>query len=154
MFFVNIWSFIKGFPGKLRTSRITLIITVLVVLAAVGFLGGHYMATSKKSSGYTTTKAASGNIQETVSASGNLIALQSVALTFKSQGYVQACNVQLGDMVKAGQTLATEQTSDLQASLDQVEATLESAQANYNKLASTDSQEIAQAQAQADQKKE
>ena len=154
MFFAKVWSFIKGFPGKLRTSRLTLIITVLVVLAAAGWLGWHYYtAASKKSGGYTTATAASGNIQVTVSASGNVIAVQSVALTFKSQGYVQSCNVNLGDLVASGQILATEQTSDLQASLDQAEASLQSAQANYNKLLSTESQEVAQAQAQVDQAK-
>jgi len=154
MFFANIWSYIKGFPGKLRTSRLTLIITVLVVLAAAGWLGWHYYtAASKKSGGYTAATAASGNIQVTVSASGNVIAVQSVALTFKSQGYVQSCNVNLGDLVASGQILATEQTSDLQASLDQAEASLQSAQANYNKLLSTESQEVAQAQAQVDQAK-
>jgi HlyD family secretion protein len=152
--FAKVWSFIKGFPGKLRTSRLTLIITVLVVLAAAGWLGWHYYtAASKKSGGYTTATAASGNIQVTVSASGNVIAVQSVALTFKSQGYVQSCNVNLGDLVASGQILATEQTSDLQASLDQAEASLQSAQANYNKLLSTESQEVAQAQAQVDQAK-
>jgi HlyD family secretion protein len=149
--FAKIGSQIKGLLGKLRTSRIILIVTVLVVLAA-GFLGWRYLGTKKQAGGgYTTTAAADGNIQETVSASGNLIAEQSVALTFKSQGYVETCNVQLGDLVKAGQVLATEDTSDLQASVDQAEASLESAQANYNKLASTDSQEIDQAQAQVDQ---
>ena len=55
--------------------------------------------------------------------------------------------MQLGDMVKAGQVLATEQTSDLQDALDQAEAKLESDQADYNKLVSTKPQEIAQAQA-------
>jgi HlyD family secretion protein len=148
--FARVWSSVKSFPRLLVKSRITLIVTVLVVLAA-GYLGWRYLGTKKQVVGYTTTKAADGNIQVTVSASGNLIALQNVALTFKSQGYVQTCNVQLGDMVKAGQVLATEQTSDLQASLDQAEASLESAQANYNKLASTGPQEIDQAQAQANQ---
>jgi HlyD family secretion protein len=149
-FFARVWSSIKSFPGLLVRSRLALIITILVVLAA-GFLVWRSLGTKNKSGGYVTTKAASGNIQVTVSASGNLIAEQSVALTFKSQGYVDACDVQLGDMVKAGQVLATEQTNDLQASLDQAEASLESAQANYSKLASTDSQEIGQAQAQAEQ---
>ncbi len=148
--FARVWSSVKSFPRLLVKSRITLIVTVLVVLAA-GYLGWRYLGTKKQVGGYVTTKAADGNIKVTVSASGNLIALQSVALTFKSQGYVQTCNVHLGDMVKAGQVLATEQTSDLQASLDQAEASLESAQANYNKLASTGPQEVDQAQAQANQ---
>ena len=150
-FFSRVWSSVKGFPHQLVKSRITLIVAILVVLAA-GYLGWrYYSGTKAKVSPYTTTKAADGNIQETVSASGNLIALQNVALTFKTQGYVDTCNVQLGDLVTTGEVLATEDTSDLQDSMDQAEASLQSAQANYNKLASTESQEVAQAQAQADQ---
>ena len=152
-FFARVWSFVKGFPGLLVKSRIALIVTVLVVLAVAGFLSWRYLGTKNKGGGYATTKAVSGNIQVTVSASGNLIADHSVALTFKSQGYVEACDVQLGDLVKAGQVLATEQTNDLQASLDQAEATLESAQANYQKVVATKPQEIAQAQANADNAK-
>ena len=122
---------------------------MLVVVLAAGFFGWRYYHGRQhaKSGGYTTAKAASGNIQETVSASGNLISVQNVALTFKNQGYVETCNVQLGDMVTAGQVLATEQTSDLQDALDEAEAKLDSDQAAYNKLVSTKPQEIAQVQA-------
>ena len=131
-FFSRVWSSVKGFPHQLVKSRITLIVAILVVLAA-GYLGWrYYSGTKAKVSPYTTTKAADGNIQETVSASGNLIALQNVALTFKTQGYVDTCNVQLGDLVTTGEVLATEDTSDLQAAMDQAEASLQSAQANYN----------------------
>ncbi len=151
-FFARVWSFVKGFPGLLVKSRIALIITVLVVLAAGGFVWYH-QATKKQVGGYTTTKAALGSIQETVSASGNLIAVQSVALTFKNQGYVQACNVQLGDLVKAGQVLATEQTSDLQDSYNEALDKLDSDQAAYNKLVATKPQELAEAQAAADNAK-
>jgi HlyD family secretion protein len=146
------WFFIRGFPSRLIKSRIALAITVLVVLAA-GFGGWRLLASARKSDTYITAKAAYGNIRVTVSASGNIVAVQSVALTFKNQGYVQSCNVHLGDLVKAGQVLATEQTSDLQAAVDQAEANLESAQANYNKLVSTESLEVEQAQAQVDQAK-
>jgi HlyD family secretion protein len=141
----------QTFFARLVKSRIALIVIILVVLGA-GYLGWrYYSGTKAKVSPYTTTKAAEGNIQETVSASGNLIALQNVALTFKTQGYVDTCNVQLGDLVTTGEVLATEDTSDLQDSMDQAEASLESVQANYNELVSTEPQEIAQAQAQADQ---
>jgi HlyD family secretion protein len=150
-FFSRVWSSVKSFPRLLVKSRIALIVTILVVLGA-GYLGWrYYLGTKKPVSPYVTTKAADGNIQETVSASGNLIALQNVALTFKTQGYVDTCSVQLGDLVTTGQVLATEDTSDLQNSMDQAEASLESVQANYNELVSTEPQEVAQAQAQADQ---
>lgn len=150
--FARTWSLIKNFPGRLVKNRIVLIITLLVVLAA-GLFGWRYLTSSKKSDGYTTTKAAYGDLQVTISASGNVVAVQSVALTFKSQGYVQACYVKLGDMVKAGQVLALEQTNDLQSSLDQAEANLESAQASYDKLVATKPQQIAQAQSNADNAK-
>lgn len=144
--FPKVWSFIRRLPAMLVRSRITLIVVVLVVLVA-GFFAWRHLSAGKKSGGYLTAQAAFGNIQETVSASGNIIADQSVALTFKNQGYVKTCSVQLGDFVKAGQVLATEDPADLQNALDQAEASLSGAQASYNKLASTESQEITQAQA-------
>lgn len=142
--FAKTWSLIK--------NRKVLIITLLVVLVA-GLFTWRYLTSNKKSGGYTTTKAAYGDVQVTISASGNIVAVQSVALTFKSQGYVQACYVKLGDLVTAGQVLALEQTSDLQSSLDQAEANLESAQASYDKLVATKPQQIAQAQSNVDNTK-
>ena len=150
--FTKTWSFVKGFPAQLLSSRKTLIVTVLVVLVA-GFFGWRYLATGKKSGGYTTAKAAYGDVMVTISASGNVTAVQNLTLTFKSQGYVQSCSVKLGDKVKAGQVLAEEQDSDLRSALEQAQASLESAQASYDKLVSTGSQRIAQAQAQVDQVK-
>ncbi len=80
-------------------------------------------------------------------------AVQSVTLTFESSGYVEACNVKMGDTVKTGQVLAVEQSTDLQTAVDQAEANLESAQASYDKLVSTESQQLDLDQAQVDQAK-
>ena len=123
-----------------------------MVLIAGG-LGWHYLTTRKQDGGYVTSKAAYGNIQETVSASGEVEAVQSVTLTFESSGYVEACNVKMGDTVKTGQVLAVEQSTDLQTAVDQAEANLESAQASYDKLVSTESQQLDLDQAQVDQAK-
>ncbi len=152
-FFAKAWSSIKGFPHQLISNRIVLIITVVVILAAGFAVWRVKAASAAKSSSYVTATATTGNIQETISATGNIIAAQNVALTFKSQGYVQNSYVQLGDTVKAGQVLATEDPSDLQSALQQAQSQLATAQANYNKVAATEPQQIAQAQAQAAQAK-
>ena len=149
-FFTKAWSLIKGFPGRLVRNRTTLIVAILVILVAGG-LCWRSLATKKRDGGYVTAKVAYGNIQETVSASGEVDAVQSVTLTFESSGYVEACNVKMGDAVKAGQVLAVEQSTDLQTAVDQANANLDSAQASYDKLVSSESQQIDLDQSQVDQ---
>jgi hypothetical protein len=45
-FFSRVWSSVKGFPHQLVKSRITLIVAILVVLAA-GYLGWRYYSGTK-----------------------------------------------------------------------------------------------------------
>lgn len=141
---------IRALTGRLRIGRTALIIALALALAAGGLAWRFLRAAGDKNSTYTTSQVAYGSIQETIGASGNVMAEQSVTLTFKSQGYVKACYVKLGDQVRAGQTLALEEATDLQSALDQAEASLQSAQASYDKLVTTKPQQIAQLQAQVD----
>jgi HlyD family secretion protein len=134
----------RAIPGR------TVLIIALTVILAAGGLAWRLRATASKNGGYTTASVAYGDIEETIGASGNIVAEQSVTLTFKTEGYVKACYVKLGDQVTAGQALALEEATDLQSSLDQALASLESAQANYDKLVATKPQQIAQLQAQVD----
>jgi len=134
----------RAFPGR------TVLIIALAVILAAGGQAWRLRATADKNTGYTTARVAYGDIEETIGASGNVVAEQSVTLTFKTQGYVKACYVKLGDRVTAGQILALEEASELQSSLDQALASLESAQASYSKLLATKPHQIARSQAQAD----
>jgi len=128
-----------------------LLIIIILIAAAGGFAGWRYLVRPKDSGGFVTQKVAYGDISQTISASGTIESVQQVTLTFKNQGYVQNSYVQVGDRVKKGQLLAEERDSDFQAQLAQAQANLQNAQANYNKLISTQPQKVAQARAQLEQ---
>src|ERR1017187_538041 len=55
-----------------------------------------------------------------------------VSLHAKVSGYVSKMNVDFGDKVKAGQLMATIEVPELQAELDNAQATRQKAEADYN----------------------
>lgn len=128
-------------------------IVIILILLLLGGFGYWLLAGNKKSGEFITVKVSYGDLMETISASGSIEPVQDTTLTFKTQGYVEKCNVSVGDKVKAGQVLASEQGSDLQAQLDQSEASLQSATANYNKAVASHGPKVEQAKAQLEQAK-
>lgn len=128
-------------------------LVIILVLVLLGGFGYWRMAGNKKSGEFVTVKVSYGDVMETISASGSIEPVQDTTLTFKTQGYVEKCNVSVGDKVKAGQELASEQGSDLQAQLDQAEASLQSAMANYNKAVASHAPKVEQAKAELEQTK-
>jgi len=143
---------LKSIPSKVwgfLTGHKVISIMVLVVLVAVIWI---WRSAAGKTTGTPVTYTVkTGDVSQSVSASGNIVPVQEVTLTFKSQGTVQALNIQMGDQVKAGQVLAQEDSKDLQAQLDQAQANLDSANANYNQAVATRSNKVIQAQAKLDQ---
>jgi len=77
-----------------------------------------------------TVSVTTGTIKQTVSASGTIEPAEQADLNFGVSGQVTAVNVKVGDVVTAGQALATVSTTALQADLDAAQATLASAEAN------------------------
>jgi len=73
-----------------------------------------------------------GTIKQTVSASGTIEPAEQADLNFGVSGQVTAVNVKVGDVVTAGQALATVSTTALQADLDAAQATLASAEAKLS----------------------
>lgn len=128
-------------------------LVVILILVLLGGFGYWRLAGSKKSDEFITVKVFYGDVLETISASGTIEPVQNTTLTFKTQGYVEKCSVNVGDKVKAGQILASEQGSDLQSQLDQSEASLQSATANYNKAVASHVPKIEQAKAELEQAK-
>ena len=81
-----------------------------------------------------TSTITRGSLQATVSAAGTIAAHAQVTLQFQNSGQVKSVNVKVGDKVKAGQVLASLDTTDLETALFSAQAGLDSAQA---KLAAT-----------------
>ena len=112
---------------------------LLVVVAGAGFGGYRALDSSSTSSTVTRTTATvtKGTVTQTVSATGNISALTSVDVNFDSgvsSNLVTEIAVKVGDRVTKGQVLAKVDDKTLQNSLASVQASLVSAQANYDKV--------------------
>ncbi|MBV8301826.1 MAG: biotin/lipoyl-binding protein [Candidatus Dormibacteraeota bacterium] len=132
---------------RFLTRRVLIAVVVVAVLSGTGafVLARNTSATVR----YRTVAATLGTVTQTVSLSGNLTAVDSSNLSFSSSGRVTAVDVQVGQQVAAGATLATIDPSSLQASLATAQANLAAAQA---RLATDEnpvtSQSLASAQGQ------
>ncbi|MGB9792571.1 MAG: efflux RND transporter periplasmic adaptor subunit [Thermacetogeniaceae bacterium] len=134
------------FREFLKRRRWQAVAALLLLLAAGG--AWYWHAKNSRSGAYETARVSYGDIVQTVSASGTIEPVQAVTLTFKSSGYVEKVYVHVGDRVKAGQVLAEEKQTELKNAYEQARASLEVAQANYDKLVNTKPQQIAQINAQ------
>ena len=84
-----------------------------------------------------------GTIKEEVSVTGNVKPLSEVDLAFERGGRVTNINVAVGDKVSVGENLTSISNADLIASLDQAQANLKKALAEYqNVKAGTRAEEI------------
>jgi trimeric autotransporter adhesin len=103
---------------------------VVIVLAAAG----AFLLTrgDPASVSYRTAVATLGTVTQSVSLSGNLAPDGETDLDFEGAGKVTSVNVEPGQTVTAGEVLATQDPTSLNASLLQAEATLSSAQAKVS----------------------
>jgi multidrug efflux pump subunit AcrA (membrane-fusion protein) len=115
-----------------RFVRRRFLIAYAVIAVLLGT--GTFLMVRGSSAGvqYRTTAAVLGTVTQTVSLSGNLTSATQSLLDFTSAGRVSAVDVQVGQNVDAGTSLATLDTTALQASLSTAQATLQSAQARLS----------------------
>jgi multidrug efflux pump subunit AcrA (membrane-fusion protein) len=125
------------------------IIGIVVVLIAAG-AGAFFLTRGDPASvSYRTGVATLGTVTQTVSLSGSLAADGETDLDFEGAGKVTAVNVQPGQTVVAGQVVATQDPTTVEASLTQADATLSGAEANLTAAkAGTSASGLAQAEAQ------
>ena len=125
-----------------------LVLTVLLT-ALIGVSGVAVVASRKPAAvQYRTQRAAVGTVTQTLSLSGNLAPTNATNLDFGSSGHVTSVAVTPGAVVTAGETLATIDPTTLQATLQQAENTLTSAQAKLSlDEAGPTAQNLQQAQA-------
>jgi len=98
-----------------------------------------------------TATVTRGNIEQTVSASGNVGAERQATLAFQSSGPVIEVMVEEGQQVKAGQTLARLDTTSLEQQIASAQASLNTAQARLKQAQEPPSaEELASAQATLD----
>jgi RND family efflux transporter MFP subunit len=108
------------------------VLASLVLVTAI--LGGTivYAQASKVTTTYRTALVTYGTITQSIGMAGNLTPATEADLNFASAGTVQNLNVQVGQAVVAGSTLATLDTSLLSAQLQQAQATLDGANAKLS----------------------
>lgn len=80
--------------------------------------------------------ASKGKINTNMNITGALVPFQTVNVSAKISGVVQNVNTDVGNSVKAGDTLITLDTKELNAQLKQAEAAVATNQANFDKVKS------------------
>jgi macrolide-specific efflux system membrane fusion protein len=101
------------------------VLTLACAIAALLLLGAP---SGSSSSSQRIVTASMGVVQSTVSGSGTLAPATQVNVNFKTGGVLTAVDVQAGEHVGAGQTLALVDPTTAQANLNQAQANLTAAQ--------------------------
>ena len=125
----------------MKTSRKFLIGIVIVIIAVGGFFG--YRAWQNQKPKEQTLTVHPADFLQQVSVSGTVTPTQSLNLSFEQTGRLSSVPVHVGDHVKIGTVLASEDTSDLQAELANAKAGIAVAQAKLNQvLAGASSEDV------------
>jgi HlyD family secretion protein len=101
-------------------------VLALIVVAALYFFFGRNATGETK---YITAEVTKGDLTVTVTATGNLEPRNQVDIGSELSGTLRAVNVDVNDVVKAGQLLAALDTSRLKAQVLQAQSSLASADA-------------------------
>ena len=80
----------------------------------------------------TVSKSSTASNGSFATASGKLVAKNSVNVSTRMMGYITGMNIEVGQNVRAGQLLVSINASDIQAKGGQANAQISQAQANYN----------------------
>ncbi len=117
-------------PKFLKRKRNIWIIAILVVIVLVGF---WFFTRSKAPGNIQTDTVLRQNLEETVLATGQVISITDLDLSFQASGTVSRVYVKEGDHVSAGQTLVSLDQSIALANLTSAKGSLAQAQASYDK---------------------
>ncbi|MCX7841302.1 MAG: biotin/lipoyl-binding protein, partial [Anaerolineae bacterium] len=114
-------------------KRKSVIVAGIVVLVLIG-IGGYIwqsQQTPTTTPGIQTTTVRRGSLSATVSAAGNVSAVNQIAIPFQTSGIVTKVNVTVGSVVKKDQVLLELDDTDLRLALRTAQTNLNSAEASY-----------------------
>ena len=120
-----------------KTAVILFIVIALLVIGASGYYGFATTQTPTPAPAPQTVSVTSCDVDQTVTAPGNLVNVNEAEVKMPTMGRLSAVNVRVGDQVKKGQLLAElDPVATTQAQLDLLEAqdTLEEAQGDRTSL--------------------
>ena len=122
--------------------RKLLFCTASAAIAAIALVGFNMLWGAKKTEGgYITSTVKKGTVTNAISASGAIEPVSTVSLSFKNSEMVKKIYVKVGDHVTAGQLLAEQDSSNLEAQVKQTEASLKGAVAKLGLITSGAGQE-------------
>jgi multidrug efflux pump subunit AcrA (membrane-fusion protein) len=107
-------------------KRIVVVVVVVAVIVGGTLLGLSLTSSTKDQ--YLTAPAVIGNVSQSTSLTGTIEPVTDVDLNFATAGTVATVAVKVGDKVKAGEVVATLQTTSLSSQVDQSEASLDNAE--------------------------
>ncbi len=113
------------------SKKLIIIIVIVVIVVA---LIGYQIFIKKEAPVFTLEIVSRGTILQEVSETGIVKASDEINLGFKSTGRIEKIYVEVGDSVETGQSLAKLDTSQLVIQLNEAQAALRVAQAQFNKL--------------------
>jgi multidrug efflux pump subunit AcrA (membrane-fusion protein) len=111
-----------------RSTLIAVTAPVLGLAAAVTMLLTTHTTDATTAASGSTFTVKRGTVSSTASAAGTVQAAATRGLSFAISGTVTAVSVKAGDMVTAGQVLATISNSEAQSAVDSAQTTVDSAE--------------------------
>ncbi len=121
---------------------ISLMCAVLITAGVAGFFAWH----TKQVTHYQTLPITSGSVSNTITADGTIHSTQEVTLHFQTGGRLAVMNLQEGDSVYQGQTIAQLDTYALQRQLTIALDSYRSTRDSFDQLQSNTQTNIAQTQ--------
>lgn len=120
----------------MKNRKTIIIISAAVVLIAVGLW--YFVLRGKQDTkiDWVTARVEKGDVQNLVTATGTVNAVQTVQIGTQVSGVISKINVDYNSVVKKGQVLAVLDTRNLQVALDQSRANLTKAQAQLDQAKS------------------
>lgn len=115
-------------PISKKTSK-RIVIALVLCAAAAAFAKWQFFP-AKPPSNFITAAAVTGDLEDTVLASGTLQAFKQVSVGAQVSGQIKSLKVALGDNVKAGQLIAEIDSLTQQNTVRNAEAALATARAN------------------------
>lgn len=116
-------------------NKKTLFITVGIVVVALGVVGALFFQRLSNVS-YELSDVKKGDIVQEVSASGKVESPTKIDLRFKNSGKLVLLNAKVGRKVSAGQLLAKQDTTQLDAQVSEMQAGIDLQKAKLNQLLS------------------
>lgn len=113
------------------TRKTRIIAGILGGIVALAIIGGIVAARGAQGTTFETATVTKGTVVKTVDISGNLEKAEDLNLAFSLGGVVGGIPVTVGSSVSAGDILMFLDADDLIASLEQAQASLAEANANY-----------------------